>query len=83
MYFTPDIIFSFFIVVQGICVDWNVLFITVFWDFINKIAYYVLQEIDDSWVGHCEKQSNNSYFSTSSLNIAVRYILLYFLKTCA
>ena len=49
MYFTPDIILSFFIVVQDICFDRNVLFIAMFWDFRNKIAYIVLQEIDDFW----------------------------------
>ena len=30
MYFTPDIILSFFIVVQDICSDRNVLFIAMF-----------------------------------------------------
>ena len=49
MYFTPDIILSFFIVVQDICFDRNVSFIAMFWDFMNKIAYLVLQEIDEFW----------------------------------
>ena len=49
MYFTPDIILSFLIVVHSICVDRNVLFIAMFWDFINKIAYIVLPEIDKFW----------------------------------
>ena len=49
MYFTPDIIVSFFIVVQDICSDRNMLFIAMFWDFRNKIAYIVLQEIDKLW----------------------------------
>ena len=35
MYFIPDIILSLFIVVQGICFDWNVLFIAMFGDFVN------------------------------------------------
>ena len=70
MYFIPDIILSFFTVVQGICVDRNVLFIAMFWDFNNKIAYIVLQEIAKFW-GRALWKSNNSYFSTSSLNIAV------------
>ena len=47
MYFTPDIILSFIIVVQDICSDRNVLFIALFWDFMNAIAYIVLQEIDE------------------------------------
>ena len=46
MDFTPDIILPFFIVVQDICSDTNVLFIAMFWDFRNKIAYIVLQETD-------------------------------------
>ena len=49
MYFTPDIILSFLIVVHCICVDRNVLFIAMFWDFIDKIAYIVLLEIDKFW----------------------------------
>ena len=49
MYFTPDIILSFFIVVRDICSDRNVLYIAMFWDFGNKIAYIVLQEIDEFW----------------------------------
>ena len=79
MYFTP-IMLSLFIVVQGICSYRNMK--TVFWDFMNKIAYIVLQEIDKFW-GRPLWKSNNSYFSTSSSNIAVKYILVYFLKTCA
>ena len=43
MRFTPDIILSFFIVVQDICSDRNVLYIAMFSDFRNKIAYIVLQ----------------------------------------
>ena len=31
-------------------------------------------------IGYCENQSNNSYVSTSTSNIAVIYILLYFTK---
>ena len=77
MYFTPDIILSFFIVVQDICSDRNVLYIAMFWDFRNKIAYIVFQEIDEFGVGLYENQSNNSYFSTSTSNIAVIHILLY------
>ena len=50
MYFTPDIILSFFIVVQGMCFYRNVLFIAIFGDFMYKIAYIVLQEIDEFWV---------------------------------
>ena len=46
MYFTTDIILSFFIVVHAICFDRNVLFIAMFGDFMNKIAYILLQEID-------------------------------------
>ena len=49
MYFTPDIILSFFIVVQDICSDRNVLYVAMFWYFSNKIAYNVLQEIDEFW----------------------------------
>ena len=81
MYFTPDIILSFFIVVQDICSDKNVLFIAMFWDFRNKIAYIVLQIMDEFW-GRAlyENQSNNSYFSTSTSNIAVIHILLYFFQ---
>ena len=45
-YYTPDIIFSFFIVVQGNIFYRKVLFIAMFWEFMNKIAYIVLQEID-------------------------------------
>ena len=51
MYFTPDIILSFLIVVQGICFDRNGLFIANCWDFMNKIAYIVLQGIDELWGG--------------------------------
>ena len=81
MYFTPDIILSFFIVVQGVYFDRNVLFIAMFWDFMTKIAYIVLKELTNAGVGHCENPSNNSYFSTSSLNNAVIY--KYFLKISA
>ena len=49
IYFTPDIILSFFIVVQGICFIRNVLFIAMFWDFMNKTVYIALQEIDEFW----------------------------------
>ena len=49
MYFTPDIILSFFIVGQDICFDRNVLLISTFWDFMNKIVYILLQEIDEFW----------------------------------
>ena len=42
MYFTPDIILSSFIVAQGIVFDRNVLFIAMFRDFMNAIAYIVL-----------------------------------------
>ena len=49
----------------------------MFWDFRNKIAYIVLQEIDEIWGRAYENQSNNSYFSTSTSNIAVIHILLY------
>ena len=33
--------------VKGICFDRNVLFIAMFGDFMNKIAYIVQQEIDE------------------------------------
>ena len=49
MDFTPDIILPFFIVVQDICSERNALFIAMFWDFRNKIAYIVLQETDQFW----------------------------------
>ena len=46
MYFTPDIILSFFIMIHGISFDINVLFMAIFWDFMKRIPYIVLQEID-------------------------------------
>ena len=55
----------------------------MFWDFMKKIAYIVLKKLPNSGVGRCENQSNNAYFSTSLSNIAVVYILLYFLETFA
>ena len=47
--------------------------------FHEKNAYIVLNKLPNSGVGRCENQSNNSYFSASLSNIAVVYILLYFL----
>ena len=49
MYITPDVMLSFFIVVQDICSDRNVLHIAMFWYFRYKIAYFVLREIDEFW----------------------------------
>ena len=83
MEFTPDIILSLFIVVQGICFDRHVLFIAMFWDFINKMAYIVLKVIDEFWSRALWKSIKQYLFSSSTLNIAVIYILVYFLKAYA
>ena len=49
MYFSPDIILSFFIVAKGIVSDRNVLFIAI-WG-ISRMQLHILysQEIDKFW----------------------------------
>ena len=42
MYFSPDIILSFFIVAKGIVSDRNVLFMAILGDFTNAVEYIVL-----------------------------------------
>ena len=51
MYLIPDMFLSLFIVVQDICSDRNLLFMAIFRDIGNKIAYtcIVLVEIDKFW----------------------------------